>query len=175
MNACIYTYSICTDTSNFTPPTGFLLAVPQSILYIPSSLMRVLAPNANTLTHWLILAKYIKRVSELLDPQHYENTTYKKEFKEFFEVLCCPYFENIQLKCCIQMFLEFIWFIYLVLCLLGSICNVRDLGSVPGLGRFPGEGNDYPLQYSGLENSRDCIVHGVAKSWTQLSDFHFSC
>ena len=37
----------------------------------------------------------------------------------------------------------------------------------------PGEGNGYPLQYSGLENSMDCIVHGVAKSWTQLSDFHF--
>ena len=36
----------------------------------------------------------------------------------------------------------------------------------------PGEGKGYPLQYSGLENSMDCIVHGVAKSWTQLSDFH---
>ena len=38
----------------------------------------------------------------------------------------------------------------------------------------PGEGKGYPLQYSGLENSMDCIVHGVAKSWTRLSDFHFS-
>ena len=37
----------------------------------------------------------------------------------------------------------------------------------------PGEGKGYPLQYSGLENSMDCIVHGVAKSWTRLSDFHF--
>ena len=36
--------------------------------------------------------------------------------------------------------------------------------SIPGLGRSPGEGNSYPLQYSGLENSRDCIVHGVTKS-----------
>ena len=53
-----------------------------------------------------------------------------------------------------------------------SACNVGDLGSVPGLGRFLGEGNDYPLQYSGLENSMDCIVHGVAKSQTQLSEFH---
>jgi len=43
--------------------------------------------------------KYIKRASELLDPQHDENITYKKEFKEFFAVLCHPYFENIQLKC----------------------------------------------------------------------------
>ena len=54
-----------------------------------------------------------------------------------------------------------------------SICNVGDLGWIPGLGRSPGEGKGYQLQYSGLENSMDCIVHGVAKSWTQLSDFHF--
>ena len=54
-----------------------------------------------------------------------------------------------------------------------SACNVRDLGSIPGLGRFPGEGKGHPLQYSGLENSKDYIVHGVAKSQTQLSDFHF--
>ena len=47
------------------------------------------------------------------------------------------------------------------------------LGSIPGLGRSPGEGKGYPLQDSGLENSMDHIVHGVAKSWTQLSDFHF--
>ena len=51
-------------------------------------------------------------------------------------------------------------------------CNAGDLGSIPGLGRSPEEGNGYPLQYSGLENSRDCIVHGVAKSQTQLSNFH---
>ena len=54
-----------------------------------------------------------------------------------------------------------------------STCTVGDLGSIPGLGRSPGEGNDYPFQYSGLENSINCIVHGVTKSWTQLSDFHF--
>ena len=48
-----------------------------------------------------------------------------------------------------------------------------DLGSIPGFGRSPGEGKGYPLQYSGLENSMDCIVHGVAMSWTRLSDFHF--
>ena len=51
-------------------------------------------------------------------------------------------------------------------------CNVGDLGSIPGLGRFPGEWNSYPLQYYGLDNSRDCIVHGVAKNWICLSDFH---
>ena len=49
-----------------------------------------------------------------------------------------------------------------------SACNARDLGSIPGLGRFPGEGNSYPLQYSGLENSMDrgawqATVHGVAE------------
>ena len=41
--------------------------------------------------------------------------------------------------------------------------------------RSPGEGKGYPLQYSGLENSKDCIVSGVAKSWTQLNDFHLIC
>ena len=54
-----------------------------------------------------------------------------------------------------------------------SACIAGDLGSIPGLGRSPGEGNSYPLQYSGLKNFIDCIVHGVAKSWTRLSDFHF--
>ena len=47
-----------------------------------------------------------------------------------------------------------------------SACSVGDLGSMPGLGRSPGEGKGYRLQYSGLENSMDCIVHEVAKSWT---------
>ena len=54
-----------------------------------------------------------------------------------------------------------------------STCNVGDLGSIPGLRRSPGEGNGYPLQYSALEKSMDWIVHGVAKSRTWLSDFHF--
>ena len=45
-----------------------------------------------------------------------------------------------------------------------SACNAGDLGSIPGLGRSPGEGEGYQLQYSDLENSMDCIVHGVAKS-----------
>ena len=50
-----------------------------------------------------------------------------------------------------------------------SACNAGDLDSIPGLGRCPGEGKGYPLQYSGLENSMDCIVHGATKSRTQLS------
>ena len=44
-----------------------------------------------------------------------------------------------------------------------STCNVGHLGSIPGLGRSPGEGKGYPLQYSGLENSMDFIVHGVTQ------------
>ena len=47
-----------------------------------------------------------------------------------------------------------------------SACNAGDLGLIPGLGRSRGEGNSHPLQYSGLENSMDCIVHGVAESDT---------
>ena len=59
-----------------------------------------------------------------------------------------------------------------------SACNAGDLDLIPGSGRVPGEGNGYPLQYSCLENSMDrgdwqVTVHGVAKSWTILSDFHF--
>ena len=57
-----------------------------------------------------------------------------------------------------------------------SACNVGDLGSIPGLGRSPGEGNGNPLQYSCLENPTDrgawwATVYGVTKSQTQLSDF----
>ena len=73
--------------------------------------------------------------------------------------------------------------VYLIVPLWNSPCgsagkestyNVVDLGSIPGLERFPGEGKGYLLQYSGLENSMDCTAHGVAKSWTQLSDFHLA-
>ena len=52
-----------------------------------------------------------------------------------------------------------------------SACNAGDLGSIPRLGRSPGEENGYPFQYSGLENSVDSIVHGVANNRTQLSNF----
>ena len=49
-----------------------------------------------------------------------------------------------------------------------STCNEGDLGLIPVLGRSRGEENSYPLQYSGLENSMDCIGHAVAKSQTSL-------
>ena len=57
-----------------------------------------------------------------------------------------------------------------------SACNAGDSGSMPGLGRSPGEGNGNPLQYSCLENPMDreawrAIVHGATKSWIRLSDF----
>ena len=52
-------------------------------------------------------------------------------------------------------------------------CNAGNSSSIPGSGRSSGERKDYPLQYPGLENSMNCIVHGVTKSRTQLSDFHF--
>ena len=55
---------------------------------------------------------------------------------------------------------------------LGSSCNAGDPRSINELGTLPGEGNSYPLQYSGLENSRDCIVHGVTKSQTRLNNCH---
>ena len=56
-----------------------------------------------------------------------------------------------------------------------SACNAGDLGSVPGLGRSPGEGKGYALQCSGLEKSMDCTACGVAKcrTRTRLSDLHF--
>ena len=54
-----------------------------------------------------------------------------------------------------------------------SACNAGDLGLILGLKRSPGKGKGYPLQYSGLENSMDCIVHGVTKSQTRLSNLHF--
>ena len=53
-----------------------------------------------------------------------------------------------------------------------STCSMGDLGLIPGLGRSPGEGKGYPLQYSCLENSMDSIVHGITKSRTRLSNFH---
>ena len=56
-----------------------------------------------------------------------------------------------------------------------SACNSGNLGLIPGLGRSPGEGKGYPLQYSGLETSMDCIVQGLSKSWTWLNDFRFHC
>ena len=55
-----------------------------------------------------------------------------------------------------------------------SVRNVGGLSSIPGLGRSPGEGKDDLLQYSGLENSIDCIVHGIAESQMCLSNFHFT-
>ena len=51
-----------------------------------------------------------------------------------------------------------------------STCNAGDLGLIPGLGRSPGEAEGYPLQYSGLENSMDCIVHGFTESRLDMTE-----
>ena len=88
------------------------------------------------------------------------------------------------LELCIKMLLSFLFsfaFQFSVDLIGGlevkaSACNAEDLSSIPGLGRSPGEGNGNPLQYSCLENPMDrgawwATVHGVAKSWTRLSDF----
>ena len=57
-----------------------------------------------------------------------------------------------------------------------SACSVGDLGSLPGLGRFHGEMKGYLLQLSGLENSMDCTVHGVAElDTTERLPLHFGC
>ena len=55
-----------------------------------------------------------------------------------------------------------------------STCNAGDPGLIPELERSPGEGKGYPLEYSGLENSTDCMAHAVTKSRTQLRDFTFT-
>ena len=62
----------------------------------------------------------------------------------------------------------------------GSACNAGDQGSIPGLGRSPGEGRGYPCQYSCRQNSMDkgvwqAAAHGVTKSWTRLNNQHFHC
>ena len=76
----------------------------------------------------------------------------------------------------------FFFFFFLSLSALGfpggsggkeSVYNERDLGSIPGLGRSPGGGNSNPLQYSGLENTMDCVIHRVTKSQPLLSDCYF--
>ena len=74
----------------------------------------------------------------------------------------------------LQIFLSFLLFSGFTCGSAGkeSACNAGDLGSIPGLGRSPEEGKGYPPQYSGLENSMDCIVHGVTKSQIRLSNFH---
>ena len=73
---------------------------------------------------------------------------------------------------CWSTFLKCLWISNIPLGFSGSsagkesACSAGDPSSIPGLGRPPGEGKGYPLQYSGLENSMDCIVHGVTKSQT---------
>ena len=69
-------------------------------------------------------------------------------------------------------FLNFLW-TYLIAQLVKNLPAMQETPVDSYVGKIPGEGIGYPLQYSGLENSMDYIVHGVAKSQTQLSDFHW--
>ena len=97
-------------------------------------------------------------------------------FFRFFSII--GYYRILSIVPCAIQWVLVVYFIYSSMCMFPcgsagkeSARNVRDLGLIPGLGRSPGKGKGYPFQYSGLENSMDCIVHGVAKSWTQLSNF----
>ena len=87
----------------------------------------------------------------------------KNTFLRFFFLL--RYFWRTTF-CKFKVWNILMWYIYLQ-----STCNAGDLGLIPGVGRSLGEGKGYPLQYSGLENSIDCIVHGVAKSRTRWATF----
>ena len=102
---------------------------------------------------------------------HLGNYTYWVEFQ-------VQYSRSLLVTCFI-----FYFYFFLVTCFIQSgmygdsadeefACNEGDLALTPGLSRSPGEGNSHPLQYSGVENSMNCIVHRVTKSWTWPSDFH---
>ena len=104
--------------------------------------------------------------------------------------LCFAHRVSIFLLCCFELLLYLVTSLSqdrvilfnLFLCVIKASLVVQLVKNLPAmwetwvwyLGGSPGEGKGYPLQYSGLENSMDCIVHGVAKSWTWLSNFHFT-
>ena len=98
----------------------------------------------------------------------------------FFTPAVCYTFKNFNILIFVILNLYLIskpfelpwWLRWYIICL--QLRDTGDLHSVPGLGRSPEEGKSYPLQYSGMENSMDCTVHGVAKSWTQLRGLHFT-
>ena len=90
--------------------------------------------------------------------------------------VCSPKSQGWAHRACMtekEKSLSIIWAMLVAQLVKESACNAGDLGSIPGLGRSPGEGKGYPLQYSGLEKSMDSIVHVVTKRCTWLSDFHF--
>ena len=92
-----------------------------------------------------------------------------------FQFIIAKKYESRQLCLVLTLWeMHFIFYCW-IWCSVGkeSTCNAGDLSSVPGLGRSPGEGKGYPVQYSGLENSMDCRVHRVTKSQTRLSNFHY--
>ena len=101
-------------------------------------------------------------------------TSITKGILSFYFFIKVPVYISFQLNC-IQNWVTRIWFqnFYFI----GQrvpLSTYFNMPTIPRLGRSPGEGKGYPLQYSGLENCVNCIVHGVAKSQTQLSNFHFT-
>ena len=109
-------------------------------------------------------------------------------FNHFWFILCssvCSHTLNCSCRLWFFVCIHFIYSFYLHSFLLGFpydssgkefACNAEDLDSIPRLGRSPGEGKGYPLQYSGLENSIvfcNIVIHRITESWTWLSDFHF--
>ena len=100
----------------------------------------------------------------------------RRNYNQYYREYSVMFIREYVQKICSNVHKRMLWIVIwasLVAQLVNCTCNARDLDSIPGLGRSPGEGKGYPLQYSGLENSMDCIVHGVTKSWTQLNNFHF--
>ena len=99
------------------------------------------------------------------------------EDKTFFGLLFLSFtvgFSAPSCQLCIRCLIRVEWASLVAQLVKNPPAIVGDLGSIPGLGSSPGEGKEYPLQYSGLESSMDCVVNGVTKSWTRLSDFHFT-
>ena len=122
----------------------------------------------------VILQKKKKKKKKIRDPKYFVLALF---FKKQMKPLSIP---QLKQKCS-QRKLDanvciYIQFQQEVCGLAGkeSVSNAGELDQNPRLGRSPGEGKGYPLQYSGLENSMGSIVHGVTKSWTRLSDFHFT-
>ena len=101
---------------------------------------------------WLMNSKW---TATIILNSNYNPNAFKYQFS--FVI-----FSNTLLKATV-CFVRYTWYFLSGTSGKESTCNAGDMGSIPGLGRSPGEGNGYPPQYSGLENSMDCTVHGVTK------------
>ena len=139
-------------------------------------------------SHWNVLRPLLK-VNSLLNivfvcDSHSILLVYVYSYNSTTHFGSCRSMLSFEKGKCVSSISFFFFFFKIVLAILAifcncgsagkeSACNVGDLGSIPGFGRSPEEGKGYPLQHSGLENSMGYTVHGVAKSQTRLSNFHF--